>query len=99
VFVLWKRCWRVCLAEERSIRYVLEGGVQKSDDKVRIAIAIYVRYWGKSGHPTSHPFESAFGGKADIESLLSGTHSIIRRECPLLGVKRTFASHPLDVRL
>jgi TolB-like protein len=48
VFVLWKRCWRVRLAEERSIRYVLEGSVQKSGDKVRIAIAIYVRFRGFS---------------------------------------------------
>ncbi len=36
-FVLWNRCWRVRLAEELSIRYVLEGSVQKSGDKVRIS--------------------------------------------------------------
>jgi len=30
---------------------------------------------------------------------LSGTDEIFRRQCPLLGVKRTFASCPLYVRL
>ncbi len=43
-------------------------------------IAIYVRYWGQSGHP-------------------KGTVGISRFECPLSGVKRTFASGPLDVCL
>ncbi len=37
MFVLWKRCWRVRLTEELSIRYVLEGSVQKSGDKLRIS--------------------------------------------------------------
>ena len=40
MFVLWKRCWRGRLAEEPSIRYVLEGTLQ-----VKLTESKYVRTW------------------------------------------------------
>ncbi len=47
--------------------------------------------WVKSGHPTQHPFMSAFGGKADIECLLFQSSAFLRHQCLLLGRERILA--------
>ena len=41
---------------------------------------------------------SAFGGKADIGCLLFESEALLRRRCPLSGVKRTLDGRPQRVR-
>ncbi len=55
--------------------------------------------WIRSRHLTPHPITSAFGGKADIQCPLSGTDATLRRQCPLLGAKRTLWLTAPHVRL